>query len=50
MRYGFFNSLLEGYRNYYKANREAITGRRKKAYKRKRAAIKAAQEAALAGT
>ena len=41
---------LEGYRKYYKANREAITGRRKKAYKRKRAAIKAAQEETSAGT
>jgi hypothetical protein len=41
---------LEGYRKYYKANREAITGRRKKAYKTKRAALKAAQEETLAGT
>jgi hypothetical protein len=31
-------------RNYYEANREAISGRRKKAYKNKRAAIKAGQK------
>ena len=41
---------LEGYRKYYKANREAITGRRKRAYKRKRAAIKAGQKEPSAGT
>ncbi len=40
---------LEGYRKYYKANREAITGRRKKAYKTKRAVINAAQKETLAG-
>ena len=36
-------------RKYYNANREAINARRVKAFKRKRAAIKAAQEETLAG-
>ena len=37
-------------RKYYNTHREAINDRRAKAYKRKRAAIKAGQKEASAGT
>ena len=42
--------LARRHRKYYNANREAISARRAKGYKRKRAAIKAGQKETSAGT
>ena len=40
----------ERYRKYYRVNREAISGRRKKAYKSKQAAITAGQKVTSASS